>query len=650
MRFYKMVLLSAAGLTKVYGVETILSEVSFHLNKGDRVGIVGANGAGKTTLLNLLAGELAPDGGSLFLSPEVSVGYLRQRDRFSSEKTVYEEMLSIFQELLDMEAELQGLSEEIAARSGAGEDTERLLERYDRLTAEFRNRNGYGFRGEINGVLSSMAFPEEYYHKPCSILSGGESTRLALAALLLRKPELLLLDEPTNHLDIGTLKWLEQYLKNAGGTLVLISHDRYFLDQTVERIFEIENRRLTIYEGNYSAYVEKKRQRQEDALRHYERQQEEIARQEELIRRFKERGTEKLVKRAQSREKRLAHVDRLEKPEAVKNRMAIRFREKFPSGHDVLLAEELAKGFGEAEEYRRLFSGVSLDVKRGERVCMVGANGIGKTTLLKLIMGALPPDGGYLRLGHNVVPGYYDQEQRLLSGENSVLEEIHGAYRLYSETELRSLLGRFLFRGDDVFKLVKDLSGGEKARLSLLKLMLSGANFLLMDEPTNHLDIAAKEVFEDALMEFPGTLLLVSHDRYFLNKVPTRIIELTETGLVNYLGKYDYYTEKKQSVSSGKEYLSQLGRRDVGEEGERAAVKERRMAEWQREKEQKAARQKRERERRALEERIQALEERAAFLKEEMGREELATDYERLAGCHRELEAVDRELEEALAR
>ena len=652
-----MIILSATGITKAYGVNSILTDISFHANQGDKIGIVGDNGAGKTTLLSILSGELPYDSGDFFVSQNTAMGILKQKDNFSSTKTVREEMLGIFSETIALEQRMAEFSHEISERSAAGEDVELLLHQYDDMNEEFARKNGYTYRSEIKGILSVMAFPEDYFEKPIAKLSGGERTRLALASLLLRKPELLLLDEPTNHLDIGTLKWLEQFIKSYNGTVILISHDRYFLDQTVNRIFEINEHKLSTYDGNYSDYLQKKRQREEDARRHYEQNRREIERQEEIIRRFKQHGTEHLAKRAKSREHRLEHMEKLERPTAEKDRMRIRFKERFQSGNDVLYAEDLSKSFASTagNGSRQLFQNVGFDIKRGERICMVGPNGVGKTTLLKIIMDLLPPDTGHVRLGHNVEFGYYDQEQSLLNDEATVIDELHDAYRLYTETELRSLLGRFLFRSDDVFKPVGALSGGEKARLTLLKLMLTGSNLLIMDEPTNHLDLSAKEVFEDALLDFSGTLLIVSHDRYLLNKVPTRIFELNDDGIESFLGGYDYYMEKKQSIASGKSYLQDLGKmtggpeRDADREAQAEALtlREKKLEERRKAKEQETARRRSEKELAAAETSIADLEETIRSLEAEMCKEEIFSDHALLLSLSERFETAKADLAKA---
>ncbi|MBR4019888.1 MAG: ABC-F family ATP-binding cassette domain-containing protein, partial [Firmicutes bacterium] len=443
-----MIILSAKDLTKTYGVDVILDKVSFHVNEGDRIGIVGANGAGKTTLLNILSGRLPADGGQFYVSGNTTIGYLKQKDNFNKENTVMEEIHGIFAHLEAMEEEMHRISAEI---DRLGEAAGSLIQRLTDMQEAFKEKGGYTYKSEVNGILSSMAFGEEYYNKKISTLSGGEKTRLALACLLLEKPDLLFLDEPTNHLDIGTLKWLEQYLKGYKGTIIMVSHDRYFLDQMATRIFEVEHHKLRAYEGNYSAFAEKKRAIREAQLRAYNKQQTEIRRQEDMIRRFKERGTEKLAKRAASREKMLEHMERIERPEAELGKMKLHFRQEYQSGNDVLYAEGLAKSFGFGVTRRELFENVSFDIKRGERICIVGPNGVGKTTLLRIMMEELSPADGYLKIGHNVKFGYYDQGQLLLNDASTVMDEVHDSYRLYKDSEIRGILGRFLFQNDQVF-------------------------------------------------------------------------------------------------------------------------------------------------------------------------------------------------------
>lgn len=639
-----MIVLSAKNITKSYGVDTILDGISFHVNEGDRVGIIGENGAGKTTLLRILTGESEATSGDVFVSRDTTIGYLRQQDDFSSENTLMEEVEEIFRPLEVMEKEMLSLSQEIADKSAKeGENisgaTKALIKKYDEMQAEFERRGGYTYKSEMKGVLNSMAFTEDAFDKPISMLSGGERTRLSLTCLLLKKPNMLYLDEPTNHLDIGTLKWLEQYLRSYSGTILIVSHDRYFLDQTVNRIFEVENHKLDIYEGNYTEYAKKRAARREEELRTFKNQQKEIERQEDIVRRFKERGTEHLAKRAHSRELKLQKLDRAQKPEGEHGRMKIHFKENFESGKDVLHIEGLEKSFGYGSRKRELFKNVDIDVRRGEKICIVGANGIGKTTFIKMIMGELRPGEGYIKKGHNVEFGYYDQTQQLLDDSKTVIDELRDAYSLYTDTEIRSILGRFLFRGDMVFLTVGSLSGGEKARLSLLKLMLSGANVLLLDEPTNHLDIDSKEIFEDALIEFPGTAIVVSHDRYFLSKVPTRIMELTPGGFDEYLGKYDYYCEKKESIASGKKYLGEMAKEtsvsndeDTGEKAPLSNEEERRLK-----KEQEAAERREKREMDALEKEIEELEIREHDIEQEMTGEEALNDYKKLDELNDEL-------------
>ncbi|MEG0919221.1 MAG: ABC-F family ATP-binding cassette domain-containing protein [Anaerovoracaceae bacterium] len=640
-----MIILSAKELNKAYGVDTILEDISFHINEGDRVGIVGPNGAGKSTLLKILAGELNYDSGDVYRSQNTTIGYLRQADNFNSDKTVIKEVESIFDHIYAMEKEMALLSEKIAHIDHSKDEEEgaRLLERLDKLQEEYKNCGGYSYKSEIKGILNSMAFSEDYYNKKIEMLSGGERTRLALACLLLTKPNLLFLDEPTNHLDIGTLKWLEQYLKSYKGTILLVSHDRYFLDQTVNRIFEVDRHRLDVYEGNYSVFAQKKAFKREDDLRKYQASQKEIARQEEIIRRFKGHGTEKLANRAKSREKKLEKMEVAPAPDCQKGKMKIHFKQKFQSGKDVIFAEGISKDFGYGSNKINLFNDVDFDIKRGEKICVLGPNGVGKTTLLRILMEEMPPSGGYLKVGHNVKIGYYDQGQRLLNDNYTVIEELQESYSLYSDTEMRSILGRFLFKNDTVFLPIRALSGGEKARLSLLKLMLSGANLLILDEPTNHLDIDSKEIFEDALLEFPGTVIVVSHDRYFLSKIPSRILELNKNGMTEYLGKYDYYSEKKAQIDSGKKYLENLGSKaGTGGSGNTtetledkpvlSASEERKLK-----KEEETKRRRLEKEKMVLEEQIEIMENRISQIELEMCQEAALSDHKKLQDLNEEL-------------
>ena len=649
-----MIVISANNLTKEYdGSNLVLDRVSFAVNGGERIGIIGINGAGKTTLLRMLAGQLPHDGGDFFVSSELKIGYLEQDGGFDSQRTVIEEVRKIFEHFPEMEKEMEQL---LAAAGEEGEGQQAALTRYEQIRDRYERMGGYMYESEIRGILTSMAFDESMYNKKISTLSGGEKTRLALAILLLEKPDILFLDEPTNHLDIGTLKWLEQYLKGYRGTIMIVSHDRYFLNETVNRIFEIEHGHLSIYEGNYDFYAEERRNRREVEMRHYEKQQKEIERQEEMIRRFKQRGTEKLAKRAASREKRLSAMDLMERPDAGHGKLKLNFKQNFQSGKDVLQAEGLSKSFGYGMNRVELFRNVSIDVKRGERVCIVGDNGIGKTTLIRMLMGDLVSTTGHIRAGHNVQFGYYDQGQQLLNDSNTVIGALQDAYHLYSEGELRNILGRFLFRGEAVFQEIGDLSGGERARLALLKLMMSGANTLILDEPTNHLDIESKEVFEEALLEFPGTCIIVSHDRYFLNRIPTRIMELTSDGLVNYLGKYDYYVEKKQQmIESGSKYVASLakaagGAADAsgpsgrsGQEGVQLSSSEERKLKKEKEAEERRLNRKRE----ALEKEIQRLEEEIESIHDELMKPEVMTDHERLKSLSDRMEEDKAALDEA---
>ena len=633
-----MTVISAKDIGKAYGIDVILENITFHINEKDRVGLIGLNGAGKTTLLNIIGGELAPDEGTLSMAPGVKLGYLHQNGNFESTNSIYDEFLLLYSDVIAMEARLKEVMDEISEASAKGEDAEALMEEYARLSDEFEKRNGYGYKSEIRGILTALGFGEEDYGKKIDSLSGGEKTRLSLGVLLLKKPDILLLDEPTNHLDIDTLSWLEGQLRSYSGTVILISHDRYFLDRTVTKIFEVENHHLNVYTCNYTDYITRKKEREAATMKLYEANRREIEKQEEMIRRFKQHGTEKLANRAKSREKKLEKMEVMDRPVQSFDTMKLHFRTLFTSGNDVASGEDLSMSFGE----RQLFKNVNFDIKKDERVCLIGPNGIGKTTLLKMLLEQADPDTGVIRLGQNVSIGYYDQEQQMLDPEKTVLEELHSAYRLYTQKELRNILGSFLFRGDDVFKEVKSLSGGEKARLSLLKIMMTGANFLVMDEPTNHLDIPSKEVFEDALLEFPGTLLMVSHDRYFLGKIPTRILELTEEGLTEYLGQYDYYLEKK-AQKEARNGAETAGAENGGGSGEMTKTQIKELRRKEKEKEQEERRKRKERQQ--LEERIMELELKINELQEYMCLEEVFTNHEKMWEANRQLKETEAELE-----
>lgn len=639
-----MIIISGSDISKSYGTDIIFEDVSFGVEKGDRIGIVGANGTGKTTLLEIIAGDTEASSGDLYIRSGQNIGYLRQKNHFGSSGTVRGEAEKSFSELFAMEERIEQLQTAIADHES--ESFERDLEEYTSLMEEYEQKGGYTYKSELSAMLTHMGFDEEAQNKDISKLSGGERTRLALSCLLLSKPDVLMLDEPTNHLDLNMLDWLETYLEGYRGTIMVVSHDRYFLDRIANRIFDLGGGTLEAYTGNYSQFLVKREERLE-AMRHeYEKQQAEIARQEDMIRRFRQHGTEHLAKRAASREKRLAMLEIKERPKIRQNRMKLSFEADFKSGGEVIEAEELSKGFGN----RKLFDNAGLMLRKGERVCIIGDNGIGKTTLLRILMGLEKPDDGYLRIGYNVHFGYYDQGQQLLDENETVLGEMKNAYHLYTDTEMRSLLGRFLFTGDDVFKHVRDLSGGEKAKLSLLKLMLSGANTLVLDEPTNHLDIESKEIVEEALMEFEGTLLIVSHDRYLLNTIPDRILELTAHGLVEYKGKFDYYLEKTGRVKheENEDHGKQSGRSGKASAGLDQTLKLVKDAEAERKarKQNEAEERRRQRRTESVENRIQEAECQIADIQDEMMMPENAAD---VAWMH-EKSSIMAELEEEVAR
>lgn len=537
-----MPVLSCNNLTKSYIVDTVIEDISFTVEDGDKIGVLGLNGSGKTTLFNILAGDIHQDKGEIFIQKDLVLGYLRQHVKIDSQNTIYEECLMVFEHLIGMEKNLRNLEKEIAELGVEG-DSDRLaslMNRYANLTEEFQEKNGYGFKSEIRGTLIGLGFTEEDFDKEVNILSGGQKSRLSLAKLLLEKPDLLLLDEPTNHLDIDAIGWLEKFLKDYKGAVLIISHDRYFLDNVVNRIFYLENKTIKVYNTNYSRFMEQRKKDLEVLKRQYEDQQKEIKRQEEIIARFMNYGDSRYINQAQSRQRLLDKMKLIDKPMNSK-KSRLRFEPKIKSGRDVLSVDNIKKAFDDFV----LLEDISFDIYRGERVGLIGPNGIGKTTLFKIVLGEVGYDEGDITLGRNVITGYFDQEMGNLNLDKTVIDEIWDEYPKLNYYEIRTILSQFMFVGDDIFREVSDLSGGEKGRLSLLKLMLSNANFLLMDEPTNHLDIDSKEVLEDAILNYEGTLFVISHDRYFLNRVTDKILELTPEGLKEYLGNYDYYLEKK---------------------------------------------------------------------------------------------------------
>ena len=541
-----MIVLSCNNLNKSFGIDSILENVNFTVNEYDKIGIIGVNGTGKTTLFKIISGIYGYDSGDIYTSKDCEIGYLEQNTNFHSENTILEEVLEVFTDVIEMEKYLRDLEHKISEESSNTNSTtlEKLMNEYSNKLEAFSDMNGYGYKSEAKGVLKGLGFSDEDMDKPISILSGGEKTRVLLGKLLLKKPTLLLLDEPTNHLDSEAIEWLEVFLKQYKGTVILISHDRYFLDQVVNRIFEIHNKKLKTYNGNYSDFIKASAIEKELELKKFEDQQKDIKKQEESIERLKAFGREKHLKRARSKEKALAKVDVLDKPEAYRKKAKIEFNPSVTSGNDVLQLRDISMGYGE----RILFKDLNLDIYRGEKVALIGANGIGKSTLFKIIMNEVTPLSGDIKFGTNVNVSYFHQEQKTLNLDNTIIDEIWEDNKQLTQTSLRTMLGAFLFEGEEVFKKISTLSGGERARVAILKLILSNANLLLLDEPTNHLDIDSKEVLEEALSSYTGTIFTISHDRYFLNTVVDKVLVLDENGITEYLGNYDYYIEKKKQV------------------------------------------------------------------------------------------------------
>ncbi|MEG1257290.1 ABC-F family ATP-binding cassette domain-containing protein [Clostridium sp.] len=540
-----MIVLSCKNINKYFGIDMILKDITFNVNEGEKIGLIGANGAGKSTLFKILTNQMEYDDGELFIDKSKELGYLSQNLSLSSDNTIYSELLSVFKTLIEMEDRLHTLEEKMNEPYDASKEDyhNKIIRDYTTLTEVYENRGGYTYKGEISRVLKGLGFLENDFDKSISILSGGQKTRVALCKLLLRKPEILLLDEPTNHLDLDAIEWLEGYLKELKGTIIVISHDRFFLDAITNKTIELAGGMVQSYNGNYTTFIDLKEKNKEVLQKAYDLQQAEIKRQEDIITKYKSFNREKSVKAAESRQKALDKIERIDAPLKDAKASKIKFETQIKSGNDVLYIEDLRKSFGE----KLLFETLNMDIKREEKIALIGENGRGKTTLFRIIMDKLSADSGVKVLGKNVFVGYYDQEQSNLTPNKAIIDEVWDDFPHMTTTEVRCALAAFLFTGDDVFKHISTLSGGEKCRINLLKLMLSKSNFLLLDEPTNHLDIMSREALEDAILNYDGTIILISHDRYFLNKIINKIFELNEDGVKEYLGNYSYYVEKKKN-------------------------------------------------------------------------------------------------------
>ena len=627
-------ILSCQNLSKAFNEKPILKDVSFHIEEHDKAAIVGINGVGKTTLLRIIVGELPADSGIVTLKKEASFGYLAQNQNVNSENTIYEELLSVKAPVIAMEKQLREMEEKMHTVNGSELDS--LMENYARLNHQFELENGYAYQSEIGGVLKGLGFAEEDFGKQISTLSGGQKTRVALSKLLLKKPELIILDEPTNHLDLNAIAWLENYLLNYKGAVLTVSHDRYFLDRFASKIIEIDQTKATTFLGNYTAYAAKKEILRTAARNAYLNQQQEIRHQEAVIEKLKSFNREKSIKRAESREKMLNKIEVLEKPTETRADIHMTLTPRCQSGNDVLHIEHLAKSFDDLS----LFQDISMDIKRGEHVAIIGDNGTGKTTILKIINDLVPADSGTITLGTNVHIGYYDQEHHVLHPDKTLFDEISDEYPSLTGTQIRNTLAAFLFTGDDVFKLIRDLSGGERGRVSLAKLMLSESNFLILDEPTNHLDIASKEILEDALNAYEGTVLYVSHDRYFINRTASRILELSGGQLTGFLGNYDYYLEKKTGdLPNGDLAVKNTVSKAPAPPSEG-------MQDWKAQKELQAKQRKKENDIRKCEEEIAKLEEKDKQLDNEMALPENATNVAKLQELTKEKESISARLEE----
>lgn len=627
-------ILSCNNINQSFDGKTILSDCSFHIEDHEKAAVIGINGAGKSTLFKIITGEIIPDSGDVIVAKGKTLAYLSQHPDISGSRTIYEEMLEVKKDIIQMEQNLRNLEADM--KQASGETLESMLANYSRLSHTFELENGYAYKSEITGVLKGLGFSEEDFNKPVSTLSGGQKTRVFLSRLLLSKPDIILLDEPTNHLDLNSIAWLETFLGNYRGAVLIISHDRYFLDRIVTKVIEIENTKAATYMGNYSDYAVKKESLRAAQLKQYYNQQKEIKHQEAVIEKLRSFNREKSIRRAESREKQLNKIERIHKPVEIDSEMHLSLTPQVISGNDVLSVKNLSKSFGN----QQLFSDISFEIKRGEKVGIIGNNGTGKTTILKIINGLTDSDSGEYTLGSKVNIGYYDQEHHVLTMENTLFEEISDAYPDMTITEIRNVLAAFLFTGDDVLKHISELSGGERGRISLAKLMLSEANFLILDEPTNHLDIVSKEILENAINNYSGTVLYVSHDRYFINKTATRILELTNQQFVNYIGNYDYYCEKREELTAvyAPESPSLSASADTLEESSA-------KMDWKSQKEEQAKLRKKQNMFKKTEEDIFQLEERLSALNNQLNDTSIAAD----AGKLMEITAAQEEINDKLS-
>lgn len=623
-------ILSCNNISKSFGTDVIIKSCSFNIEDHEKAAIVGINGAGKSTLLKIITGIEPADTGLVTLAKDKTLGYLSQQQNLNSDNTIYDELLSVKQYILDMEAQLRSIENQMKSADDTALET--LMKKYSDLNHEFELNNGYAYKSEITGVLKGLGFAEEDFTLNVNTLSGGQKTRVALGRLLLSKPDIILLDEPTNHLDMESISWLENYLLNYSGAVLIVAHDRYFLDKIVSKIIELDNGNATVFSGNYTDYASKKAILRNMQLKEYLNQQREIKHQEEVITKLKQFNREKSIKRAESREKMLNKMEFVDKPEILNDKMDIKLEPNVISGNDVLTVDNLTKGF----DGTVLFDNICFQIKRGERVALIGSNGTGKTTILKLINGIIPADSGSIYLGAKINIGYYDQEHHVLDPDKTIFDEIRDAYPDLNNTQIRNTLAAFLFTNEDVFKYIKDLSGGERGRVSLAKLMLSNANFLILDEPTNHLDITSKEILENALNSYTGTVLFVSHDRYFINSTATRIIELANKTVVNYIGNYDYYLEKKDI----------LGAKPITNNTSKSSSSAISKLNWQEEKVKQAQQKKIKNEIKRTEERMALIEAEIEELDNMYADPAISSDTAKLMEIHTRKEALSKELDE----